>query len=149
MNAKRVARNRRRGGFTLLEILVVVGIIALLAAFVVPQFINTRSRAEITTTQSQVSNGGPIATAINTFRISVGRYPTELGELSNKPDDEDEANKWTGPYITDPASLKDAWGHEFKYESPGKVNEETFDLWSMGPDGQDGTDDDITNYTKE
>lgn len=149
MKMNGIKRNRRRGGFTLLEILVVVAIIALLAAFVVPSFINTQAGAEVRLTKSLVSNNGPIATAIDTFRLEVGRYPKELSELTQKPDDETEASRWNGPYIKDAKDLRDAWHNEIKYESPGKVNEGSYDLWSMGPDGVDGNDDDIANYAKE
>ena len=148
MRTSNVRRNQRRSGFTLLEILVVVGIIALLAAFVVPNFINAGDRAKISLCQSQVKDSGPISSAIDTFHLEVGRYPKELSELTQKPDDEEEAKKWSGQYIKDAASLKDPWDHEFKYAAPGKVREGSYDLWSMGPDGQDGSDDDITNYVK-
>lgn len=148
MSRNGVKRNRRRSGFTLLEILVVVGIIALLAAFVVPSLIGVQGKQEIKLTQASVSNSGPVSMAIDTFRLDVGRYPKELSELTQKPDDEEEGKKWSGPYIKDASKLRDAWGRELKYKSPGDV-QESYDLWSMGPDGQDGTDDDITNYTKE
>ncbi|MCL2330666.1 MAG: type II secretion system major pseudopilin GspG [Phycisphaerae bacterium] len=149
MKTNRMKRNRRRSGFTLLEILVVIGIIAVLAAFVVPNLIGASEQAKKDMTQSQVKDAGAIANAINVFRVSVGRYPKELSELTQKPDDADEAKKWHGPYITNAADLKDAWGNEFKYVAPGKVREDSYDLWSVGPDGQDGSDDDITNFTKK
>ncbi|HOA72901.1 MAG TPA: type II secretion system major pseudopilin GspG [Phycisphaerae bacterium] len=149
MKKNGIKRNGRRSGFTLLEILVVVAIIALLAAFVVPNLIGVSQAQEIKITKTAVSNSGPIAMAIDTFRLDVGRYPKELSELTQKPDDEEEAKKWNGPYIKDAKDLKDAWQREIKYECPGKVNESSYDLWSMGPNGQDGDDDDITNYTKE
>ena len=149
MKKNGIKRNGRRSGFTLLEILVVVAIIALLAAYVVPNLIGVSQAQEIKITKTAVSNSGPIAMAIDTFRLDVGRYPKELSELTQKPDDEEEAKKWNGPYIKDAKDLKDAWQREIKYECPGKVNESSYDLWSMGPNGQDGDDDDITNYTKE
>ncbi|MBI4579564.1 MAG: type II secretion system major pseudopilin GspG [Planctomycetes bacterium] len=149
MQTNGTKRNRRRDGFTLLEILVVVAIIALLAAFVVPSLIGVQGKQEIKLTEALISNSGPIAMAIDTFRLDVGRYPKELSELTQTPDDEEEAKKWSGPYIKDPTKLKDAWTHDIKYEAPGKVNEGFYDLWSMGPNGQDGDDDDITNYTKQ
>ena len=148
MKTNQRKRNRRRSGFTLLEILVVIGIIAVLAAFVVPNFMKAGEQANKDMTQAQVKDAGAISGAINTFRLNVGRYPKELSELTQKPDDEDDAKKWHGPYITNAADLKDSWGNEFKYVAPGKVREDSYDLWSMGPDGQDGTDDDITNYKK-
>ncbi len=149
MRTNRAKRNGRRSGFTLLEILVVVAIIALLAAFVVPSLVNVQGRQEEKLTVAAVSNSGPVAMAIDTFRLDVGRYPKELAELTNKPDDEEEGKKWNGPYIKDATKLKDAWQKELKYECPGKVQEQSYDLWSMGPNGQDGDDDDITNYSKE
>jgi len=149
MKKNGIKRNGRRSGFTLLEILVVVAIIALLAAFVVPNLIGVSQAQEIKITKTAVSNSGPIAMAIDTFRLDVGRYPKELSELTQKPDDEEEAKKWNGPYIKDAKDLKDAWQREIKYECPGKVNESSYDLWSMGPNGKNGDDDDITNYTKE
>ncbi len=139
---------RRRRGFTLLEILIVVGIIALLAAFVVPSLVGTQDKAKLDLARSMVGWGGNLATQIEIFRTHTGSYPEELKELTEKPDDEAKAGKWAGPYITDPGSLKDPWGNELQYKAPGQFNPERYDLWSNGPDGQDGTDDDIGNWTK-
>src|SRR5512146_3073808 len=108
---KRV-RSRRRGGFTLLEVLLVVGILALLAAFVVPSLIGTGDRARTELTRGKI---GAMKTPINLFYQHVGRYPKELKELVEKPSDEAEAQKWAGPYIQNMDDLKDAWEHEFKY----------------------------------
>ncbi len=142
-------RRMRRKGFTLLEILIVVGIIALLAAFVVPNLMQTQVGAEKQLAQSAVDSNGPVATAIKLFRMHIGRYPTELKELTEKPDAEDEANKWNGPYLEDATKLKDPWGEEYQYKSPGDHHADTYDLWSKGPDRQDGNDDDIGNWAKE
>lgn len=141
-------RNRRKGGFTLLEVLLVVVIIGLLAAFVVPSLMGTREKAERDVTANMIAPGGNLATQLDLFHTHVGRYPTELKELSEKPQDEADAAKWAGPYIKDPNSIKDAWGREIQYKSPGEYNKETYDLWSMGKDGQDGSEDDIANWAK-
>ncbi len=141
-------RNPRRSGFTLLEILVVVGIIALLAAFVVPNFINVGAAQERRLAEAAVANNGPISSAIDTFRLDVGRYPESLEELTKKPDDEEEGKKWNGPCIKDAADLKDPWGREYQYKSPGDVNTESYDLWSTGPKGDDESEY-ISNYKKE
>ena len=145
---QRKRQNRRRRGFTLIEIMLVVGIIAMLAAFVVPQFIKTGERARVQTAQALVGSGGRLAGTIDMFHLAMGRYPEELQELVEKPDD-DEDDKWDGPYITDIESLKDPWGYELRYESPGDVREESYDLCCDGPDGEEGSDDDICNYKKE
>jgi general secretion pathway protein G len=144
--AKRV-RSRRRGGFTLLEVLLVVGILALLAAFVVPSLIGTGDKAKHDLTVGKI---GAMKTPIELFHQHVGRYPKELKELVEKPSDETEAQKWAGPYVANLDDLKDAWEHEFKYlgGEDAKGNPGTYDVWSVGKDGEDGTDDDITNWTK-
>ena len=82
------------------------------------------------------------------FYQAMGRYPTELKELYDKPAGEAEAGKWAGPYLDSPYKLKDAWGREFRYRSPGAHNSQ-YDLWSMGKDGQDGTEDDIHNWAAD
>ena len=147
---KRIRSGRRRG-FTLLEVLLVVGIIALLAAFVVPQFLGTEERARIEMTKGRVASGGTIATQLEIFRTHMGRYPEELSELLEEPDDEEEAEKWAGPYINDLNALKDGWDRELQYKGPEEAgfNEGRYDLYSLGKDGEDGTDDDIGNWTKE
>lgn len=149
MRPIRRMENRRRGGFTLIEVLLVVFIIALLAAFVVPSFLRTQEQTQISLAQSLVQRNGPVATAVNLFRLAMGRYPKELSELVEKPDDDDEAAKWGGPYIEDIAQLRDPWGNELQYRYPGTRNEDSYDLWSYGPDGQDGTEDDIGNWRTE
>lgn len=143
---KRV-RNRRRG-FTLLEILVVVGILALLAAFVVPNLLGTRDDANEKLTKAKLDSLG---STMALFSLHMGRYPEELKELTEKPDDEVEVEKWKGPYIEDPNKLTDAWGHEFQYlgNDEAKANEGRYDLWSMGKDGESDTDDDIGNWKKD
>lgn len=149
---QRNGRNRRtrRSGFTLLEILIVVAIIALLAAFVVPSFMGTQTDAQKKLAQSAVAPGGTLGMQLDIFRTHMGRYPKELKELIEKPDDDDEASKWAGPYIQDANALKDPWGQELQYRFPGEFKDEsTYDLWSKGPDMQDGTDDDITNWPKK
>jgi len=145
-------RNRRRCGFTLIEVLLVVGIIALLAAFVVPSYMNTQRSAETDIAKSMCDDGGTLATQLNLYRMAIGVYPEELKELVEPPDDEDLAAKWEGkgPFINDLKKLKDPWHQELQYTKDGEFNGEgKYDLWSIGPDGEDGTDDDIGNWTKE
>ncbi len=149
MQTMRRVRNRRRGGFTLIEVLLVVAIIAMLAAFVVPRFMSTQRGAEVDICKTMVAKKGPIGGPLDLFYTAMGRYPKELSELVEKPSDDKDAAKWRGPYIDDASQLKDPWGNEIQYKFPGTKNEDLYDLWSYGPDGQDGTDDDIGNWRTE
>jgi general secretion pathway protein G len=139
-------RNQRRA-FTLLEVLMVIVILGVLAAIIVPQFASTGDKARVDLTTQQVNSG--LATPLDLFKTHCGRYPTTdegLAALLQKPDDEDVAAKWGGPYIKKPA--KDAWNHDLIYQSPGTYNENGYDLSSAGPNGAQGDDDDITNWEK-
>ena len=150
----------RKQGFTLLEILIVVGIIALLAAFVVPNLIRAGEGAKTDMALAAINTNGPIATALGTYRIAMGTLPRELKELGEPPAD-DAQKRWRGPYV-DTTRLKDPWGEDYQYAFPSKHQLETsadhsfdtrvadtFDLWSKGPDRQDGTEDDIINWQKQ
>lgn len=138
--------------FTLLEVLMVVVIIGLLAAFVVPNFINAPTTAKIGLTEAAVT--GSLPNALKMYRVAMGRYPTTdegLKALIQPPDDEEQAKAWKrggGPFIEDEKGLKDQWGNEYRYTCPGTYNTEGFDLSSVGPDSQEGTDDDIVNWKK-
>lgn len=140
--------------FTLLEVLMVVVIIGLLAAFVVPNFINAPNTAKIGLTEAAIGPNGSLPSALKMYRVAVGRYPTTdegLKAMIEPPDDEEQAKAWKkggGPFIEDLSGLKDAWGNEYRYTCPGTYNTEGFDLSSNGPDGQEGTDDDIVNWKK-
>lgn len=139
----------RRRAFTLLEVLMVVVIIGILAALVVPNFFGAQEGAKIDLTKALIDSG--VNGTLDMYRMHMGRYPTTdegLAALVEQPDDEELAEKWRGPYIKDGSKLKDAWGNDLVYESPGQYNENTYDLSSTGPNGQEGDDDDITNWEK-
>ena len=147
-------RRARRSAFTLLEILIVVGILALLAAFVVPNLMGSSERARVGIAQSQVGRNSLIANALKEYKLYAGAYPESddgLEALYKRPSHiDDDSDKWQGPYMEgDPNDLRDPWGNEFVYESPGKFNEDSYDLSSMGPDGKEDTDDDIKNWSEQ
>lgn len=134
---------RTHRGFTLVELLLVLVILGTLAAIVVPKFSGRTEQAKIAAAQTQISNFG---VALDAFEVDCGYYPkgkSGLQDLVVQPRDE---NNWKGPYIKGEIPL-DPWKiHEYTYECPGKHNDTSYDLMSLGPDGQAGTDDDITNW---
>ncbi len=142
--------HKRHEAFTLLEVLMVIAILGLLAMLVVPNVMGVGEKAKKDIAKAAVGKSGDMANVLN---IYVGTYPSgEEGLLAlvERPDSiEEESDKWAGPYIEDPGMLKDPWGNEYQYKNPGEFNEDSYDLYSMGPDGEDGTDDDIGNWRKE
>lgn len=122
----------RSGGFTLLELLVVMVIIGLLAAYVGPRYFAQIGKSEQKAAKAQIEAFGK---ALDTYRLDTGRYPsTEQGmaALVVKPNDEP---KWQGPYLQKQVPL-DPWGKPYVYRSPGQNAE--YDLLSNGKDGQPG-----------
>lgn len=123
-------------GFTLLELLVVIVIIGLLAAYVGPRYFAQLGKSEQKTAKAQIEAFGK---ALDTFRLDTGRYPTTeqgLNALVVKPTDE---AKWQGPYLQKEVPA-DPWGKPYIFRSPGQTAE--FDLLSNGKDGQPGGDGD-------
>jgi general secretion pathway protein G len=134
---------RLRRGFTLLELLVVMVIIGLLAAYVGPKYFSQVGKSEVKTTRAQIVG---FEKALQQYRLDVGTLPnTEQGlqALLAKPSN---VNKWDGPYL-EKALPADPWGNAYLYVAPGEHGE--FDISSTGRDGRpggDGLDADITNW---
>ncbi len=153
---RRIRRKKQRRAFTLLEVLLVAGILALLAAFAVPALLKQGENARIDIVKAQIGRTSGLGEALDLFRFNVGRYPETsegLAALYKPPSglDDSQQSKWKGPYMKgSPDNLRDPWGNEYTYKSPGDVNEGSYDLWSRGPDGKDdgGKDgsDDIKNW---
>jgi general secretion pathway protein G len=145
---KTINQNGRPGGgpkhspgFTLVEMLLVLTILATLAAIVTPRFINHAKNARIIATKAQIA---AIKTAMDTYNIDNGHFPkgqNGLQELIERPRN---ADNWHGPYLEE--MPQDAWKHNFIYESPGKHHPDSYDLISTGEDGVAGTEDDIVNW---
>jgi general secretion pathway protein G len=127
-----------QNGFTLIEIMVVVVIIGLLAAFIVPQVMGRVDEARITKVKGDVQM---LETALSMYRLDTARYPTSqqgLLALVTKPEDPAVRNWKSGGYLS--RVSKDPWGNEYRYAYPGQKGRE-YDLYSLGPDGQEGTDE--------
>ena len=133
----------RRSGFTLVEILLVVTIIGILAALVIPKIAGSSERARVTAATADI-NGG-IKSALGQYEVDNGFYPKSLQDLIVQPSN---AKNWHGPYFDPPKLPTDPWGNPYVYYFPGKHNASSYDLLSVGPDGKEGTDDDVVNWSK-
>ena len=139
----RAARRVHASGFTLLELLVVIVIIGLLAAYVGPKYFSQLGKSEVTIAKAQIE---AFEKSLDTYRLDLGRYPsTEEGLAALLTAPASGAAKWNGPYLKKAVPL-DPWGHPFQYRAPGPKGE--FEILSLGRDGQPGgggEDADITN----
>ena len=137
-------RRRGRAGFTLIELLLVLVILTVLAAVIVPKFTKRSEQARITAARADIAN---LEVLLDAFEIDTGRYPTAqegLGALLEEPGD---IREWHGPYLTR-GMPKDPWGNPYVYRCPGQHNTTSYDLCSSGPDGTEGGDDDIDNWSE-
>jgi general secretion pathway protein G len=126
--------------FTLIEILLVMTIIAILAAIVIPKMVGRSEQARQTAAHADLSS---IKTALDAYEVDNGFYPKSLQDLIQQPSN---ARNWHGPYLDN--LPQDPWGNPYVYSYPGRHNPSGFDIYSVGPDGKAGTDDDIGNWTK-
>ncbi len=133
-----------RHGFTLVEMLLVLVILATLAAIVYPKLAGRSEQARQTAAQAQISS---FSTALDAFEVDNGYYPKGKNGLQDLVQQPRDAKNWHGPYLKD--IPKDPWGFDYIYECPGRHNSGSYDLMSVGPDGRSGGDDDITNWQQK
>ena len=135
---------RREEGYTLLELLVVLAIIALLVGFVAPKMMGYLGRAKANAAQVQLHN---VSTALELYRLDTGEYPTEAQGLRALVEKPGAVDHWNGPYLQKAGGILDPWGEPFLYKQPGEHGE--YDILSYGADKQpdgDGDDADVTNW---
>ena len=147
------SRNRRRAaaGFTLVEMLVVLAIIAVLAAVVGPEVLRNVSDASSGAARSQIEMLG---LALDQYRLDNHAYPSTeqgLAALRTAPSSGDPPANWRGPYLKR-ALPADPWGRPYHYLSPGRANPAGYDLFTLGRDGREGgtgEDADLTSWGEE
>jgi general secretion pathway protein G len=135
---------RRPEGFTLMEVMLVLVILVILASTALLAFQGIQRRANINAAFTQV---GALKTPLQAYQLSVGYFPSTaqgLQALRIRPADVPQ-EKWDGPYLDSDVPL-DPWGNPYQYMCPGARNPDSFDVWSFGPDGANGTQDDIGNW---
>lgn len=139
---------KSRPGFTLIELIVVIAIIATLAVVVAPSIVRNVGDAKSSAAKSQIEL---LSLALNSYRLDNDAYPTSdqgLEALRTPPSAGDAPANWRGPYLTR-VIPKDPWGRPYVYVSPGRLNPSSFDLYSLGRDGKpggDGEDGDVTSW---
>ncbi len=142
----RGSRSPRRRGLTLIEVLLVLVILLIIASLAVTAYGPIQRRAYINAARTQIKAfKGPL----QAYHLDINDYPTTaqgLDALREPPPDLPDPTKWQGPYL-DSAVPLDPWGRPYQYEYPGKHDPESPDIWSVGPDGVDGTDDDVVSWT--
>lgn len=142
------ADRRRRSGFTLVELLVVVVIIATLAAIVAPNVFQNVGTAKTAAASAQIE---AYALALGSYRLDNDLYPSTeqgLAALREPPATGAPPRAWRGPYLTRIVA-PDPWDRPYVYLSPGRANPGGFDLYSLGRDGRiggTGDDADITSW---
>jgi general secretion pathway protein G len=122
--------NRRRG-FTLVEVLLVLVILMIMASLTLLAIGPMQRKAYINSAKTQI---GLFKTPLSAYQLDVGSLPASLEALRRPPADLPNPAKWAGPYLESEVPL-DPWGHPYQYACPGQHNPDSYDIWSLGPDG--------------
>ena len=148
MIGKSKNHRRVRRAFSLIELLIVIAIMLTLGGLVVVSLLPAKEKADVDVTKLQLDD---FKRALDLFRLQMDRYPTEeeglavLWSPDTLEDEEDEA-KWDKPFLESPCPF-DKWDNEWIYHNPSEIREGApYDIISMGPDGEEDTEDDINNH---
>ena len=131
----------RPSGFTLIELIVVIALVAVLAAVIAPNLLGKATEANRKSATIQLEK---IANAVELYRLETGRYPEELSDLVQQPAG---VERWNGPYVRKLSQLQDPWGTDLVIRRPGENG--PFDIISYGADGRpggEGDDADIASW---
>lgn len=135
---------RKQSGFTLLELLVVLGIISMLAGLVGPKVMKHMGEAKTKAAKVQIAE---LSQALEMYKLEMNKYPTTDQGLEALVEAPSNAKNWNGPYLAKPKVPVDPWQQEYHYVAPGEHGK--FDLYSWGADekeGGEGEDQDIVSW---
>ncbi|MFH1538397.1 MAG: type II secretion system major pseudopilin GspG [bacterium] len=139
------ARLLSAGGFTFIELMMVILIISILATVVYPRIVGRSKDAKIAAASADIET---ISLALDLYFMDNGKYPSTsqgLDALNRKPTTYPLPSNWKGPYLKKKSDFKDPWENPYTYVSPG-IHSDDYDIKSYGPDGQDGGEDDISSW---
>ena len=142
---KRTSR-RSRAAFTLMEVLLVLVILVALVSIVAVNLVPTQQSANRNIAKVQAME---LVSRVNQYFLDTNQFPPTadgLQALLAPPADLKNPRRWKGPYLDKATAPVDPWDNPYQYMFPGKRNPQKFDIWSVGPDGQDGTEDDVGNW---
>lgn len=122
--------SRADAGYTLLELLVVMGVIAILTAFATPQLMGYFGKAKAQSAQMQIEN---INTALEMYYMENGAYPSTSAGLRALVEAPSDAPRWNGPYLKNAKNLLDPWGRPYQYAAPDQGE---YSVYSLGPSGK-------------
>ncbi len=149
MNTRPARRVRR--AFSLIELLIVIAILLAIGGLVVVNLLPAKDQADIDLTRVQIDQ---FESAMKRFKLDLKRWPSQeegLTALWSKTDLEEEMDQanWRGPYLETPTP-RDTWNHEWVYRAPSEIVEgAAYDIVSIGPDGEEGSDDDVHNHARK
>lgn len=129
----------KKHGFTLIELMLVVIILGVLVAMTVPRLTGRSEEARKSVARADIDAN--ISLALDLYELDNGNYPPNLDALITKPG---SVTGWKGPYLK--KKSLDPWGNEYVYKFPGQHNPDSYDLFSLGRDSNEGGGDDVTNW---
>jgi len=135
--------SRRPAGFTLIEVLLVLVILVVLSSIAVPIYQGILGAARVKAAKVQVHM---LDKAVELYYVDISKPPAELNDLLVRPADAKVSRHWGGPYLKKGSELIDPWEDPYEYAAQGTRNAGSYDVWSLGPDTQNGTADDIGNW---
>ena len=144
LSRQRASGRDRSGGFTLVELLVVLVILGLVMGLVGPRVLGYLSSSRERTAKLQIESFG---SALDLFYLDTGRYPTASEGLQALVKRPAAADNWAGPYLKQGAVPPDPWGHPYEYRVPGKTG--PYAITTLGPDGQKGAASENARLSKE